>query len=156
MTWEILPLVAFAPILVLAGLSDLRRMRIPNWTSLAAIAIFAVSVPMMGLPEAGWRLAAASVLFAIGLAMWALRLFGAGDVKLLSALLLLVPSQHLLLFWNVFAASLAVGLILVTGLRASGAFRRTGWVSMRAAGSFPMGVSIALAGTVLPAWIALA
>jgi prepilin peptidase CpaA len=156
MTWDLLPLVGFAPILVLAGLSDLRRMRIPNWTSLAAIAIFLVCLPLIGWPEAGWRIAAAAALFAVGLGAWALRLFGAGDVKLLSALLLLVPSQHLWLFWEVFAASLALGLIAVTGLRATGALRQLGWVSMRAAGCFPMGVSIALAGTALPAWIALA
>jgi len=155
MTWQLLPLIAFAPILVLAVLSDLRRMRIPNWASLAAVAIFVVGLPVIGWPEAGWRLAAAGGLFVIGLALWALRAFGAGDVKLLSALLLLVPSHHLWLFWEVFAASLAVGLILVTGLRASGALRRTGWVSMRAAGSFPMGISIAMAGTALPAWVAL-
>ena len=56
MNTALLPLVAFGPILVLAGLSDLRRMRIPNWTSLAAVALFVLTAPVIGWEEAGWRL----------------------------------------------------------------------------------------------------
>ena len=146
----LLPLVLFAPILVLAGASDLVRMRIPNWTSLAAVGIFLLALPVLGLEEALWRGAIAGSVFAVGVGLWALRLFGAGDVKLLSALLLLVPVAELALFWQVLSVSLLVGLAAVTGLRASGALRSTGWTSMRAHGQFPMGISIALAGVALP------
>lgn len=155
MSTALLPLVAFGPILVLAGLSDLRRMRIPNWTSLAAVALFVLTAPVIGWEEAGWRLATAALVFSVGLGFWALRLFGAGDVKLLSALLLLIPSQGLILFWQVFAASLLVGLLVVTSFRASGLLRQTHWVSMRAVGHFPMGISIAMAGTALPVLLIL-
>ena len=150
MSAGLLPLVLFAPVLVYAGLSDLRQMRIPNWTSLAAIALFVVTIPLVGLSEAGWLALFAAAIFGIGVALWAFRLFGAGDVKLLSALVLLVPSAHLATFWNLFAASLLVGIACVTGLRAIPAMRETGWVSMRAARHFPMGISIALAGLSTP------
>lgn len=146
----LLPLTLFAPVLLYAGLSDLRRMRIPNWTSLVAVAVFALAIPLLGLAEAGWRALFAGAIFGIGLALWSLRLFGAGDVKLLSALVLLVPSAQIGLFWNLFAVCLLVGLALVTGLRAIPAMRQTGWVSMRAERHFPMGISIALAGITLP------
>ena len=155
MTAGLLPIALFAPILVYAGFSDLQRMRIPNWTSLVAVAIFVLTAPLVGWPEAGWRALAAAVIFAIGLALWAFRLFGAGDVKLLSALMLLVPTAHLSLFWNLFAASLLIGIALVTGLRRIPALRRTGWVSMRAERHLPMGISIAMAGIATPLVLSL-
>ena len=150
MSPDLLPLMLFAPVLVFAGASDLTRMRIPNWTSLAAIGLFVLALPILGLDEALWRLAVAGTIFALGLGLWALRMFGAGDVKLLSALLLLVPVAEIALFWQVLSASLLIGLAAVTGLRASGVLRATGWTSMRAHGQFPMGISIALAGVALP------
>lgn len=150
MTSETLPLLLFAPMLFYAGLSDLQRMRIPNGVSYAAIGLFVVTLPFLAPPEILWRIAAAALVFVVGFGLWALRMFGAGDVKLLSALLLLVPVADLHLFSQVFAVCMLLGLALVTSVRASGLLRQTGWVSMRAAGHFPMGISIAMAGIVLP------
>ena len=143
---ELLQLVVFAPFLVLAAASDLTRLRIPNWVSLVAIGVFVATLPMAGLQEAGLRLTVAGVTFSIGFALWMLRMFGGGDVKLLSCFLLLVPSTDVLPFLQLFAVSLAIGLATVVGMRRSGAFAGRGWVSMQAEGQFPMGISIALAG----------
>lgn len=115
---ELLPLLADAPVLVRAAASDVVWMRFPTPASLAGVAPFALALPLLGWPEAGWRLLAAGSVLGIGLALWARGVSGAGDVKLLSALLLLVPSAALPLFANLVAASLvAATLVAPAGSR---------------------------------------
>ncbi len=70
--------------------------RIPNWTVLLLLAGF----PVAGLLVPGgvpwlWHLAAAAIVFAAGLGLFALRLAGGGDIKLLTAVALWAGWEHL-------------------------------------------------------------
>jgi Flp pilus assembly protein protease CpaA len=55
-------------------------MRIRNRAVLLTVAVFAATVPFIGLPEAGWRLLAAGIVFGLGVVLFALRMLGGGFV----------------------------------------------------------------------------
>jgi prepilin peptidase CpaA len=150
----LVPLLLMAPVLIAVAYCDMRYMRIPNMLSLIAIGIFVVTAPLIGWPEAGLRLAVAAVVFILGFIAFAFRLFGGGDIKMLSALMLFVPTQTLALYAYVFSAAMLIGIVFILSLRAGPWFRDSSWISMQAKGKFPMGISIALSGLLHPAIVA--
>ncbi|MCV2865628.1 prepilin peptidase [Albidovulum sediminicola] len=144
------PLIAVAPVMVTAAWFDLRFLRIPNVLSLillAAFVLFALAFPPADLL---WRLLVAGAVFAAGMVGFHFRLFGGGDVKLLSALMLLIPVWSLGLFAHVFSLSMFAGIAAVFTMKRIPVFAGTGWASMRPGRQFPMGVSIGLAGLAHP------
>ncbi len=143
---ELLPLALAVPILVWIAWTDFRLMRIRNGAVLLTVAVFALTAPLIGWPEAGWRLLAAAVVFVVGFALFALRAMGGGDVKMATALMLLVPSGSYTLFGYVFSAAILIALLAILGLRAIPSLRRSGPVSLRARGTFPMGLAFGLGG----------
>lgn len=150
MSLQLVPLLLMSPILVVAAYCDLKFMRIPNALSLEAIALFGLSGILIGLPEVGWRLVAALAVFSVGTGAFAFRLVGGGDVKMLAALMLFIPSSVWTLHALVFSASLVVGLVLMRTWRKFPGLHPPGWVSLASPGAFPMGISIALSGLALP------
>ena len=146
----LVPLILLGPILAWVAVSDLRRMRIPNAASLAALALFAACLPFAGTADIAARTAAAGVVFALGFALFAANLVGGGDVKILSVLVLFVPPPFWTLFANLSAASLLLGLVAVVAMQAIPNGARSSWAVRRNRGSFPMGLSIALSGLTLP------
>ncbi len=112
----------FSAALIVASISDIRSRRIPNWL-VAFITIAGIAYSLALTPT--WSAVARSVMaFGIGFGLWipfyALRMLGAGDVKMFAAASCwLVPSQ-------VLAAALlsaisggvlsVVGLVLAHGL----------------------------------------
>ena len=147
----LLPLVLIAPLLFSVAYSDLSRMQIPNALSLIAIAIFAASATIAPPDDVVWRVAVAAAVFALGFVCYCLGLFGGGDVKMLSALLLFVPVPTLALFAYVFSASMLGGILIVLALRRVPAAQRLGWKSISGSTGFPMGLPIAVAGLIHPA-----
>lgn len=143
---ELLPLALSVPILVWIAWTDFRLMRIRNGAVLLTVAVFALTMPLLGWPEAGWRLLAAAAVFGVGLALFALRAVGGGDVKMAAALMLLVPTGTYTLFGYVFALAILIALLAILGLRAIPSLRRSGPVSLRARGTFPMGLAFGLGG----------
>ena len=137
-----------APILIYAGYCDLRYMRIPNAISLVLVAIFAATQILHPSGDLTNRLVAAAGIFALGYVGFSLRLVGGGDVKFLSALALFVPTDRLLLFANLFSASLLLGVAFIMAAQRS-PLASTGWRSFSSRGRFPMGISIAMAGLAL-------
>lgn len=84
-------LVLCLPALVLtAAVSDATSFTIPNWISLALLAIFPFAALAAGvpLPTMGLHLALAFAALLAGMAMFALRWIGGGDAKLLAATVL--------------------------------------------------------------------
>jgi prepilin peptidase CpaA len=144
------PLVAVAPVMLAAGWFDLRFLRIPNVLSLIVVAAFVIFSLAFPPDDLLWRLAVAGGVFALGLVAYHFRAFGGGDVKLLSALMLLVPVGSLGVFANVFSLSMLAGIAVILTMKRIPVFARTGWASMRPGRHFPMGVSIGLAGLVHP------
>ncbi len=79
-------LLAFATLLGMAALNDFRSLVIPNRLCLAIVALYPAHVLASSTPV-DWAsgLMAGGVVFGIGTVMFALRLTGGGDVKLMAA-----------------------------------------------------------------------
>ena len=152
---SLLGLAAIAPLLMYAGYSDLRSLRIPNWISLAMLVVFAALVPFLAGPEIMMRGSVAGIVFVIGFVLFALNMLGAGDVKLLAALFLFVPSSHIQVFLIAFSPALLCGVALICAVRWRPHPRVAGWASVTTPGVFPMGISIAAAGLMIGPLIVL-
>jgi prepilin peptidase CpaA len=147
---DLIPLILLAPVLIAVAYFDLRYMRIPNALALIAIALFLAMTPFLAWPEVGIRLLAAATTLVIGFALFAMGLFGGGDAKMMAALMLFVPSQTLVLFGYGFSFAMIAGIALILLLRAMPVLAGSTWVSLQQRGTFPMGISIAMAGLLHP------
>jgi prepilin peptidase CpaA len=148
---DFVPLVLAAPCLAAMALGDVRWLRISNRLVLSMLAIFALSAPfLLPLAEIGMRAIVALSVFSLGTAGFAFGLWGGGDVKALAALMLFLPSAALSIYASVFAVSMLAGIALVLALRATFGTPQTAWHGLRPKTEFPMGLSIALSGLLLP------
>lgn len=145
-----IPLLLVSPVLVAVAYYDLRYMRIPNSLVLMALAIFLLTLPLLPMSEITWRLGAAAAVFAIGFVVFALNLFGGGDIKMLSALMLFIPSQTYPIYGFAFSAAMLLGVFFVLTLRAAPWLQGSDWITIKSPGTFPMGISIALSGLAHP------
>ena len=146
----LLPLILLFPVLVAVGFCDLRYMRIPNVLSILAVCIFVATAFFLPIQETGLRVAVSLATLVIGFILFALRMFGGGDIKILAALMLFVPSQTLTLFAFVLSLSILVGIGLVMTLRTAPGASDSNWIALRERKKFPMGVAISLAGLTHP------
>ncbi len=141
--WLILPL------LMAVILYDLRFMRIPNWvTTLFAIVALASLPFSVTSTELLWRLAAATVVFLVSLLLFARRLMGGGDVKLLTILPLLIPAAALPLFGIILSVSIFGSVAALYTARRTMQGRSTRWLAISDRTGFPLGLGIGLAGIV--------
>lgn len=147
---ELIPLQLMAPLLVFVAFFDMRLMRIPNWISIAGLLIFALTIPLLPGSEVLARMAMAAIVFVLGLGAFMMRWFGGGDIKILSVLFLLIPSETLSLYGLGFSASMLAGIAFILAMRSMPWPANTEWVSLREQGTFPMGISIALSGIIHP------
>ena len=148
---QVVPLILVAPLLAAMALSDLKHLKIPNRLVLAMLAIFTLSAPCCLSPQdIGHRAIAGVVAFALGLLSYPLRLWGGGDIKAIAVLVLFVPSHSLPLFACLFSASMAAGMALVLTTRAVLGSADSLWFALRSKAGYPMGVSIAITGLLLP------
>ncbi|HEY6869104.1 MAG TPA: prepilin peptidase [Novosphingobium sp.] len=127
--------------LLTAAFTDLRRRQIDNWLN-AAIALTAPAFWWAsGLalwPGVAWQLGLGLVAFVLLAGLFALRVMGGGDVKLLAALALWVRPEHFL--WLVMVMSLVGGLLTVVFGAWHIARRQQGRIAI------PYGVAICAAG----------
>jgi prepilin peptidase CpaA len=116
----------FSSLLVWAAISDFRRYIIPNQVSLGVLALYPVYV--LSAPDPvnwQWALVMAGVFFAVGFVMWLTRAMGAGDAKLLPAVVLWVSAKDFATFIVVLVAGSLV-LAFVIGVRTALAQMRAG------------------------------
>lgn len=147
---SLMPLFLLSPLLMAVVWSDMRYMRIPNWFSLLAIGLFIVFAAVFQPADLWIRLMVAALVFGLGFAGFCLGLWGGGDVKFLSVLMLFIPVTTLTIFGYVFSAALLVGIALVLGLRRIPALAGHDWKAISGSTKFPMGLSIGLAGLAHP------
>ena len=76
------------------------------------------------------------------------RLAGGGDVKILAALMLFIPSHSLPLFGFVLSIALLISISLLVTARFFSRSTGTGLTGFDTGGAVPMGIPIALAGLV--------
>ena len=97
---------------VSAGLYDFTRRTIPNPLTVTGLAIGLGLAALAGPPRLGEHLLGAAVMLGIGVALFAGRVLGGGDVKLLTALAgLLGPSllPELVFFTCLAGGAMAIG-----------------------------------------------
>jgi prepilin peptidase CpaA len=84
---QTLSLCLLPSLMIVAALSDVTSFRIPNWlTGLTAVLFFPMALLTgMPLPEFGLHVLAGAILFVLGYILFALRLFGGGDAKMMAA-----------------------------------------------------------------------
>ena len=76
---------ALVALLVAAAVIDYRTYRIPNWLTVGGTCVaLALAVALPGQPAFLWALAGLASGFAIMLPLYALKVMGAGDVKLMA------------------------------------------------------------------------
>ena len=132
---EYLFLVPAVILFAYAAVSDFATWRIPNWTVLALVALYTVGLAaktifaptsvlsLLTTPDAAagffdihavWSdLAAAFMLFALGVVFWLFRMFGAGDAKLFFPIGLYIGWIGLLPFAVLLVAAGALAAIVL-------------------------------------------
>ena len=143
----------FLILLVIISMSDVRDRRIPNW---AVLAICMLAVPWILLaPNASLISSGEAILvaFAISVPLYVFGLVGAGDSKLLMAVVLLVGVSNLLVFFLIVA--LAGGVIAAMSLLQEPT-RALVMFQMRGRGNLgrgvPYGVAIAIGAAGVTTW----
>jgi prepilin peptidase CpaA len=96
-------IVAFAALAVLAALGDWSRFMIPNKLSLAIVGLWILYALIRVLQGESpifivWSIGIAALIFLVGFGLFALRLLGGGDVKLLAAAALWAGLDYVLPF----------------------------------------------------------
>ena len=134
-------LIALAIALLVAAFTDLRRRQIDNWLN----ALIALGAPVFwwssGLalwPDVAIQLGVACAAFAVLAGLFALKVMGGGDVKLLTALALWITPYHFMELLLVMA--LAGGALTIV---------MVGWHTIRRERDklkIPYGVAIAFGG----------
>ena len=104
-----------AVLLIIAAVSDIVRYRIPNKIVYAIVAAFAVgAIFNFAWPAIVWPVLAGIAMFLLGAGLFALGLFGGGDVKLIAAMALWTGFADLPRFLLVMgAAGGLLGLVLL-------------------------------------------
>ena len=134
-------LAALAIGLLTAAFTDLRRRQIDNWLNLAIAVVAPAFWWASGLslwPGVGYQLGLALAAFVILAGLFAMRVMGGGDVKLLAALALWVRPDHFL--WLVLVMSVLGGVLTVAFGAWHVARRQSGRIAI------PYGVAICAAG----------
>lgn len=143
-------------VLILAAISDVRSLTIPNRLVLALLCLWPILLivpPIPPLAEIGWHIATGAAFFAVALALFAFNLAGGGDGKLLAVLGLWVgPGDALLLLFVIALAGGLVGLAMLT-VAILGRYRFPGLptptVRQELKRQIPYGVAIAIGGMVI-------
>jgi prepilin peptidase CpaA len=142
---EVVPLALLACILAFSAFSDARQLRIPNLHVVAVIGLFALAASFsLSWPDLAERLIAAGITFGIGFVLFALRLFGGGDVKMMSAMMLYIPASHLALYLFVFSCALLVSSLAITVLNHARSESLQNWEGFQTRGHIPVGVALFL------------
>lgn len=104
----------FTVLLLVAVVADARTYRIPNWISIALLALFVVAVAVSGKPPMDFwpHLAVGAGVLAVGYALYLFTGMGAGDAKLAAAAALWAGISGLYLL--TFALALAMSLLALT------------------------------------------
>jgi prepilin peptidase CpaA len=114
---DALSLAAFAGLLIYAACSDIARLIIPNWVSIALVAIFPIAALASGMApiEIGWHVLFGIAVLVIGFFLFSGNIIGGGDAKLFAATAVWTGFQSFFLpfmYWTVVAGGvMAIALL---------------------------------------------
>lgn len=153
-------ILMFVGLLVWAAVCDFRTYLIPNSVSISVAALFPAHVLASPMPV-DWlsALVVAAAVLATGIVLFAFRVAGGGDVKLLAATALWAGSSQIVAF--LLVTSLVGGVLagFIGGYRyfrpwPSGAIARDDTMAVKLHASVPYGIAIASGGLWLAAQMA--
>ena len=133
------------PICLYVSWTDLRDMRITNYSVLALFAVFAVGgLFLLPLEVYGWRMLALALVLVAGFVITSLGMVVAGDAKFAAAMAPFVAQGDGLFFVTLFAMVLIGSWITHRSAGRIPAVRRAtpDWVSWERGKLFPMGVAL--------------
>lgn len=149
-------LTIFPAAVIFAAAFDLFSMTIPNKIPLALTAGFFIIAPFSSLTIAdiGWHVAAALVVLAITIVLFAYGLFGGGDAKLASAIALWLGMSNVVDFWvlaTVLGGVLALAFLAFRRLPLPFAWADAAWVQRlyKPGGGIPYGIALAVAALIV-------
>ena len=134
------------PIAIYIAWNDMRSMKITNASVLALIIAYTVVGPFaLGLELYAWQWLHLPVTLVVCMALWALRVMGGGDAKIIAAMSLFFMVADLLLITQIFAASL-LGALAVHSLFRFTALKNIApdWKSWTAGRYFPKGLPLSM------------
>lgn len=138
-----LPLAALCAAMMF---TDLRHLRIPDAIPLALLALFGLWLAVDGAAfMLTTRLVIAGLTFCVCFALFAARLMGGGDAKVLPALALFVPPARLPDVMLLFAVCLIGSIILILSARRLFPSVAEGWAVLHSR-KLPMGAAIGATG----------
>lgn len=113
---------AFTGLTVYAALTDIADLKIANWIPVALIALFALyavgGYTGLGLKPVPlhWHLGIALMVLAVGFCVFALKVMGAGDIKLMTAVALWAgPSKIVPFIFYTSLVGAALGVVILAG-----------------------------------------
>ena len=149
---EYLALAAFAGLLVVAALSDIATMTIPNWVSIALAGAFlpVALIAGMALGQIGLHLAFGFAVLVIGFALFQFGVLGGGDAKLIAAAAVWTGAAAFGPFalGTVLAGGVIALVLLITRMRLKPSEARPAFVNrlLKPRGGVPYGVAILAGG----------
>lgn len=153
---EIILLLTALPFSIIAALTDLRSMKIYNWTNLGLFGVFViVGIFLFPLEQYGLRLSQGAIMLVVGMIISNLGLMGGGDTKFIAAMAPYIVFNDVAAF--VFLLS-ALSLMTVAAHRGIGMIKPlqpqlVNWKSWSAEKrKFPFGVPL---GAALVIYLAL-
>jgi prepilin peptidase CpaA len=139
-------LIALYLVLAGAALQDVAMLRISNLFPVTVIILFGAWLFENGIPSSFWQNGVLFlIIFALGLALFAARWLGGGDVKLLAAGALwfdLGGGLALLVYMSLCGGLLSLVLVFGRRLIPAPARDRLGWPGLKPKGPIPYGVAI--------------
>lgn len=145
MTADLILLLIFLPIILGSAVSDFQQLKIRNVQVIAALALFVMISPfLIDLHEISLRLLSAALTFGICFILFALRLIGGGDAKMMPVLILFIPPSEMVLYLRIFAGALLLVSLGALFMQRTPGLRRAGWTSSQARRQVPVGVAMAL------------
>lgn len=131
---EWLLLAIFPAAMLVAAASDVATYRIPNWLVAGLAAAFpgVALAGGLGLETVAWHLGVAVLALLGGMVLFALRLIGAGDAKLLAAAALWLGPSAIMLFLGGMAfvgGALGLALLVFRKLPLPLRVAQVGWVA---------------------------
>jgi prepilin peptidase CpaA len=119
MLLDILVFAAAPFLFAMAPIYDALTYKIPNWISAALIVLFVPAALSAALPLAaiGWHALTFCLALALGIALFAFRLIGAGDAKFFAAAALWIGPGDLFAYMFVFSVAGGVVALVLLMLR---------------------------------------
>lgn len=118
--FEFVALAPFPALLIYAAASDVARLTIANWISIALAALFIPAALVLGVPlaEIGMHLLFGAAVLAVGFFLFQANIIGGGDAKLLAAASVWTgfPAFLPLMFWTALSGGI-MALVLIAARR---------------------------------------